>query len=92
MNLQHKANEIRRNIISMIVKAKGGHVGCSLSEADILTVLFFYTMRFSPENLKSPDRDRFVLSKGHASEGLYATLSARGFFPESWLFDYLGQE
>ena len=92
MDLPQKANEIRRNIISMIVKAKGGHIGCSLSEVDILTVLFFSTMHFSPVNQKDPHRDRFVLSKGHASEGLYATLAARGFFPESWLFEYLSHE
>ena len=89
MNLQQKAKEIRKNIVSMIVKAKSGHIGCSLSEADILTVLFFNTMHLSPENLSDPCRDRFILSKGHASEGLYATLFARGFFPESWLFNYL---
>jgi transketolase len=73
----------------MITRAKGGHIGSSLSEADILTVLFYYTLNFSPENLSSPDRDRFVLSKGHASEGLYATLAERGFFPKSVLKTYL---
>jgi transketolase len=87
-----KGNEIRRDIVSMIVKAKGGHLGSSLSEADILAVLFFRTLNFSPENAASPDRDRFVLSKGHASEGLYAALAGRGFFPKSWLFDYLGHD
>jgi len=89
MQINEKANEIRKSIISMIVKAQGGHVGCSLSEADILTVLFFYTLNLSPETRNDPNRDRFVLSKGHASEGLYATLAERGYFPKTWLFDYL---
>ena len=89
IEINQKANEIRKNVVSMIVKAKGGHVGCSLSEVDILAVLFFHTLNFSPEIRNDPCRDRFVLSKGHASEGLYATLAERGFFPKSWLFDYL---
>jgi transketolase len=89
MEINEKANEIRKNIVSMIVEAKGGHIGCSLSEADILTVLFFKTLNFSPETRFDPNRDRFILSKGHASEGLYATLAERGFFPKSWLFEYL---
>jgi transketolase len=87
--LKTKAMEIRRSIITMITNAKGGHLGSSLSEADILTTLFFHTLRFSPEGLNDPERDRFVLSKGHASEGYYATLAARGFFPASWLDAYL---
>jgi len=86
------ANEVKRNIVSMIVKAKGGHIACSLSEADILTVLFFYTLNYSPEERDNPDRDRFVLSKGHASEGLYSVLAERGFFPKPWLFEYLKHE
>ena len=89
MEINGRASEIRRSIVSMIVKAKGGHIGCSLSEADILTVLFFNVLNFSPEDRNNPNRDRFVLSKGHASEGLYATLAERGFFPKSWLFEYL---
>ena len=89
LEINQKANEIRKSIISMIVKAKGGHIGCSLSEADILAVLFYNTLNFSPETRNDPNRDRFVLSKGHASEGLYATLAERGFFPKSWLFNYL---
>ena len=90
--INQKAIEIKKNIISMIVKAKGGHVGCSLSEVDILVVLFYKTLIFSPENRNNPNRDRFILSKGHASEGLYATLAERGFFPKSWLFEYLRHE
>ena len=89
IEINKKANEIRKNVVSMIVKARGGHVGCSLSEVDILAVLYFHTLNFSLENRDEPNRDRFILSKGHASEGLYATLAERGFFPKSWLFEYL---
>jgi transketolase len=89
MLLHAKSQEIRRKILMMITHAGGGHIGASLSEADILTALFFRVLRFSPENRTDPDRDRFVLSKGHASEGLYCTLAAAGFFPEAWLDDYL---
>ncbi len=92
IDIKRKSGEIKKSIVSMIVKAKGGHIGCSLSEADILTVLFFYTLNLSPETQNNPDRDRFVLSKGHASEGLYATLAERGFFPKSWLFEYLNHD
>jgi transketolase len=80
---------IRRSIVSTIVQARGGHLGSSLSETDILAVLFFHTLNFSPKNRLDPDRDRFVLSKGHASEGLYATLAERGFFPAALLDTYL---
>ncbi|MDR2759624.1 MAG: transketolase [Spirochaetaceae bacterium] len=89
VQLNSKAAEIRRKILKMITHARGGHLGASLSEADILTTLFFHTLRLSPENADDPGRDRFVLSKGHASEGLYCTLAERGFFPETWLDDYL---
>jgi transketolase len=88
-DLKTKSNAIKRNIVSMIANAGGGHLGCSLSEADILTVLFFHVMNFSPENLQNQNRDRFVLSKGHASEGLYAVLAEKGFFPKSILESYL---
>ena len=85
--LKEKANEIKSKVVSMTAKGKGGHVGTSLSEVDILTALFFHTMNFS--DYKSPERDRFVLSKGHGSEGLYCTLAAKGVFPESELDNYL---
>jgi transketolase len=92
MDLQNKANEIRQMIVRMITRAGGGHLGASLSEADILTALFFHTLRFFPENMNDPDRDRFVLSKGHASEGLYCTLAAAGFFDRSLLDRYLTED
>lgn len=87
--MKRKAAEIRRNSVSMVARARAGHLGSSLSETDILTVLFFHTLNFSPENRSDPGRDRFVLSKGHGSEGYYAALAERGFFPKSWLFEYL---
>jgi transketolase len=86
------ANEIRKKVVAMITKAQGGHMGSSLSEADILAVLFFHTMNFNPKNKDDPARDRFVLSKGHASEGLYATLAEAGFIPQEWLDNYLSHD
>jgi transketolase len=88
-SLKSQANETRRKILQTVTHARGGHLGASLSEVDILTALFFRVMNFSPEGQNDPDRDRFVLSKGHAAEGLYVTLAERGFFPPSWLDEYL---
>lgn len=62
--------------------AASGHIGGSLSVADILAVLYFEKMRVDPKDSKNPDRDRFVLSKGHCTPALYPTLALRGFFPE----------
>jgi transketolase len=90
--LKTKANEIRKKTIAMITKARGGHVGSSLSEADILAVLFFNTLNFQPQNPKDPERDRFVLSKGHASEGYYSALAEADFFPSVWLDSYLSHD
>jgi transketolase len=87
--LEKQANEIRKLIVKTITKARGGHIGTSLSETDILTVLYFHTLNISKENLRSPERDRFVLSKGHGSEGLYCTLAAKGIFPLEHLDHYL---
>ncbi|MCR5763980.1 MAG: transketolase [Treponema sp.] len=88
--LNEKANEIKNKVVEMTSKGKGGHVGTSLSEVDILTALFFHTMNFS--DCSDPNRDRFVLSKGHGSEGLYCTLAAKGIFPEAELDNYLKHE
>ena len=60
---------------------KSGHPGGSLSAADVLTYLYFKEMQIDPQNPQDPDRDRFVLSKGHAAPGLYSVLAERGFFP-----------
>ncbi|KNZ70130.1 transketolase [Thermincola ferriacetica] len=79
--LARKANTIRQHIIRMVGEAKSGHPGGSLSAADIVTTLYFHEMRIRPEEPQWPDRDRFVLSKGHAAPVLYAALAEKGFFP-----------
>jgi len=78
--LEEKARKIRRHIINMIFEAGSGHPGGSLSCVDILTVLYFYTMRHNPLEPKWADRDRFILSKGHAAPALYAILAEAGYF------------
>ncbi|QEK11456.1 transketolase [Crassaminicella thermophila] len=83
--LKNIATEIRKGIIKSINAAGSGHPGGSLSAADILTVLYFYKMKVDPKNPKMEDRDRFVLSKGHAAPVLYATLAEKGFFSKEEL-------
>ena len=83
--LKEKATEIRKSIVTMINKANSGHPGGSLSIADILSVLYFHEMKINPENPKDLNRDRFVLSKGHASPAIYATLAERGYFSKDLL-------
>jgi transketolase len=80
-SLEEKTKVIRRHIIRMLCKSKSGHPGGSLSIADILTVLYFYQMNIRPHEPNWPDRDRLVLSKGHAAPALYAVLAERGYFP-----------
>ena len=75
------AAKVRRGIVEAVYRAKSGHPGGSLSIADILSVLYFEEMNIDPKNPKMEGRDRFVLSKGHASPGLYSVLANRGFFP-----------
>ena len=75
------ARRVRVGIIEGTYHAKSGHPGGSLSIAEILTYLYFEEMNVDPKNPKMPDRDRFVLSKGHTAPALYATLAERGFFP-----------
>ena len=79
--LQKLANEVRQGIIISTHACKSGHPGGSLSAADIFTYLYFEEMNVDPKNPKDPDRDRFVLSKGHTAPGLYSTLALKGFFP-----------
>lgn len=83
--LAQHATKVRENIIKMVTSAKSGHPGGSLSGADIATVLYFNEMDISQENIGSINRDRFVLSKGHASPLLYAVLCEKGFLPEEEL-------
>jgi len=75
------AKKLRRHIISMIGKAGSGHPGGSLSAVEIVTVLYFNLLRHNPEDPHWPDRDRFILSKGHAAPLLYAALAECGYFP-----------
>lgn len=75
------ASQIRQHVIRAIYNAKSGHPGGSLSATDILTALFFKEMNIDPEHPEKEDRDMFVLSKGHAAPGLYATMGVRGFYP-----------
>lgn len=79
--LEDKARQIRAHIIKMTAAAGSGHPGGSLSAADIVTALYFHLLRIDPQNPSWPDRDRFILSKGHAAPLLYAALAERGFFP-----------
>ncbi|MCR5703542.1 MAG: transketolase [Eubacterium sp.] len=82
LELAKVANEVRKNIIEGVHSAKSGHPGGSLSAADMMTFLYFEEMNVDPKNPKAADRDRFVLSKGHAAPGLYATLVEKGFIPK----------
>jgi transketolase len=79
--LQKMANEVRKGIIIGTHAAKAGHPGGSLSAAELFTYLYFEEMNIDPADPKNPERDRFVLSKGHTAPGLYAALANRGYFP-----------
>ena len=79
--LQEKANDVRALALKMFNRIGKGHVGGAMSISDVLSVLYFKRMRIDPANPKWADRDRLVLSKGHAGPALYATLALRGFFP-----------
>ena len=81
LELAKTAVEIRKGIVTAVHAAKAGHPGGSLSATEIFTYLYFEEMNIDPKNPKDPDRDRFVLSKGHTAPGLYSTLANRGYFP-----------
>ena len=80
--LQKTACKVRLGALEAVYSGKSGHPGGSLSVADILTYLYFEELRVDPQNPQWPDRDRFVLSKGHTCPALYAALALKGFF--SW--------
>ncbi len=84
-HLSQQAMELRRMVVDMIFCAQSGHPGGSLSAADIVTALVFHKLRIDPANPQWPERDRFILSKGHAAPLLYAALAVRGFFPQEEL-------
>ena len=79
--LKEMAKKLRRHVITMIATAGSGHPGGSLSAADIVTALYFKILHHNPKNPHWPDRDRFILSKGHAAPILYAALAETGYFP-----------
>ncbi len=83
--LEEKASTIRKITIEMIGKLGVGHVGGALSIADVLAALYYKYMRVDPTNPKWIERDRFVLSKGHAGPALYAVLADKGYFPYEWI-------
>ncbi len=79
--LQQTAVKVRKGIVTAVHAAKAGHPGGSLSAADIFTYLYFKEMNIDPKDPRKPDRDRFVLSKGHTAPGLYSAMANRGYFP-----------
>jgi transketolase len=83
--LEEAAKEIRKKTIDMIGFLGVGHIGGALSIADLLAVLYFREMKVDPAQPRWPERDRLVLSKGHAGPALYSALAMKGFFPEEWL-------
>lgn len=90
--LNDLARKIRLDVVEMIHRRKAGHPGGSLSIAEIIAALFFHHLRIDPENPSWPERDRFILSKGHGCSALYAALARRSFFPleELKTWGYLG--
>ena len=88
MDLKRKACEIRKAIVEMIYRAQFGHVGGALSVTEILVDLYYKQMNVAPDKVSNPDRDRFILSKGHAVEALYAVLADRNFIPREDLLTY----
>lgn len=83
--LKAKALTIRQDVLNMIYTAKAGHPGGSLSAVDVVTALYFHVMNVDPKDPDAPDRDRFILSKGHSCPALYAALAERGFFDKGQL-------
>jgi transketolase len=88
-SIAERARHIRMTSLRMVHAAKMGHPGGDLSAADILAALYFRVLSVDPANPSDPARDRFILSKGHASAVLYATLAEKGFFPVEWLATYM---
>lgn len=82
------AKKIRLHCLRMVFRGKSGHIGSMLSTADIYPVLYKHILNVDPANPKKPDRDRFLLSKGHGGAALLACLAEEGFFPKEWLDRY----
>ena len=88
MNLAMKACDIRKAVLQLVHAAGTGHIGGDLSVTDILVDLYYKQMNVQPDQMDNPDRDRFILSKGHSVEALYCILADRGFFPREELQTY----
>jgi len=88
MDYSQIAKEIRKKVLKMVFDSRTSHLGSSLSAVDILTVLYFKILKIDPKNPLDENRDRFILSKGHAAAALYAALAERGFFPKEILDGY----
>lgn len=87
-DLKLKAKQIRKGVLNMVYVSKAGHIGGSLSSIDILTTLYYNVLNIDAKHIKNPDRDRFVLSKGHIAESLYYILGDKGFFDKEKLKTY----
>ena len=88
MNLKEKSYQIRQDVLDMVYRAKAGHIGGDYSVCDILVTLYYHVMNVGPDKVKDPNRDRFILSKGHSVESLYCILADKGYFPKSDLETY----
>lgn len=87
-DLLRKAAQIRRDTIDIVYRSSAGHIGGSLSETDILVSLYYRFLKVNPQNPSWPERDRFILSKGHAIDAYYCVLADKGFFPKEDLKTY----
>jgi len=87
-SLDARSRELRRRIVQVLAKGNRGHVGTSLSIVEMLRVLFDRVLRFDPKKPAWPERDRFILSKGHGCIALYVLLEEKGFFPEDELWKF----
>ncbi|MCL2000336.1 MAG: transketolase [Planctomycetes bacterium] len=86
--LEERARQVRMDVTDMFYKWGHGHFGGSFSSVEILIALYFHTLQVDPKNPEWPDRDRFIMSKGHGAAALYSVMAQRGFFPEEWLGRY----
>ena len=87
-NLSALSYKLRQDVIRMIREGKGGHIGGDMSVMEVLVSLYFHTMNISPENQDDPERDMFVMSKGHSVEAYYAVLAEKGFYYELFQSQY----
>ncbi|MCB1330973.1 MAG: transketolase [Maritimibacter sp.] len=88
--IRDKARWMRRRAMEMVYAKKLGHIGGDFSATDIVATLYFGVLRYDPEQPDWPDRDRFIMSKGHATGVFYTALAAAGYWPEDWLESYMG--